>query len=196
VAARLSPVAALPRGAARALRAGGGSRRGVDGRRPVQRRVGGGGGIQAIRKARARLTLSVLSALAYAGVLAYASVRESTLAGLVVGIGMLGAMLLALVLWRGMDELLPWALVLVAMAYLVSLLVHGRGVDGAAPLVAVGLLACAELATWSLDERHPVAAEPAVVWARVRALAALLAAGFAASALVVALSAASAGAGL
>ena len=58
------------------------------------------------------------------------------------------------------------------------------------------LLACAELAVWSLDERYPVAAERRIVAARLWALAALVAAGLAASALVVALSAAPTGAGL
>jgi hypothetical protein len=129
-------------------------------------------------------------------VLVYAAAREPATAGLVLGVGAFGVVLLVLVLWRGMDEFLPWALIVLGIVYTVSLMVHGRGVDSAAPLVAVGLLACTELASWSLDERYPVAAEPAVLRAHVWALAALLAAGLAASALVVALSAAPAGAGL
>ncbi len=128
--------------------------------------------------------------------LTYAVVRESTLAALVIGLGAFGAVLLVLVLWRAMDEFLPWALILLGIAYTISLLVHGHGVDSASPLVGFGLLACAELAVWSLEERYPVAAERAVLWARVWALAGLAAAGLAASALVVALSAAPAGAGL
>jgi hypothetical protein len=129
-------------------------------------------------------------------VLAYAAARVPTLAGIVLGIGAFGAALLVLVLWRGMDEFLPWSLISLGIAYTVSLLVHGGGVDGAAPLVAAGLLACAELAVWSLDERYPVAAERRVVTARLWALAALVGAGLAAAALVVALSAAPAGAGV
>jgi len=138
----------------------------------------------------------VLSALAYVGVLAYAAARVPTRAGIVLVVGAFGAALLVLVLWRGMDELLAWSLILLGIAYTVSLLVHGRGVDGAAPLVAAGLLACAELAVWSLDERYPVAAERRVVVARLWALAGLVGAGLTASALVVALAAAPAGAGL
>lgn len=128
--------------------------------------------------------------------LAYAAVREPSVAVLALGVGLFGVVLLVLVLWRGMDEFLPWSLIVLGIVYTMSLLVHGRGVDGAAPLVAVALLACAELAVWSLDERYPVAAEPAVLRARVWALAGLVAAGLAAAALVVALSAAPTGAGL
>jgi len=129
-------------------------------------------------------------------VLAYAALRVPTLAAPVLGAGALGAVFLGLVLWRGVDELLPWALLALGTGYTVSLLVHGHGVDGAAPLVAVGVLACAELAVWSLDERYPVPAERAVVAARVWALAGLAGAGLAASGLIVALSASQAGAGL
>jgi hypothetical protein len=129
-------------------------------------------------------------------VLAYAAARVPTRAGIVLVVGAVGAALLVLVLWRGIDELLAWSLILLGIGYTVSLLLHGRGVDGAAPPVAAGLLACAELAVWSLDERYPVAAERRVVAARLWALAALVGGGLAASALVVALSAAPAGAGL
>lgn len=138
----------------------------------------------------------MLSTLAYLGVLAYAAIREPKTAGFVLGVGLFGVVLLALVLWRGMDEFLPWSLIVLGIVYTVSLVVHGRGVDSAAPLVAVALLACAELAVWSLDERYPVAAEPRVLRARVWALGGLVAAGLAVSALIVALSAAPAGAGL
>ena len=128
--------------------------------------------------------------------LAYATARVPTKAGIVLVVGGIGAALLGLVLWRGLDELLAWSLTLLGIAYTVSLLLHGRGVDGAAPLVAAGLLVCAELAAWSLEERYPVAAETRVVVARLWALAGLVGAGLAASALVVALAAAPAGAGL
>lgn len=120
--------------------------------------------------------------------LAYAASREPRLAPLVSGIGAVGAVLLAFVLVRRTDELLPWALILLGSAYTVSLLVHGSSVDGGAPLVAAGLLVCAELAAWSLDERHSIAAERAVVVARAAALGALVAVSTAASGLIVALS--------
>jgi hypothetical protein len=121
-------------------------------------------------------------------VLAYAAVREPGLAGLLIGIGAIGAVLLVFVLVRRMDELLPWALILLGVAYTLSLVVHGSGVDDGAPLVAAGFIVCAELAAWSLDEQHAIAAERPVVVARATALAALVAAGTAAAGLVVALS--------
>ncbi|HEX7524894.1 MAG TPA: hypothetical protein VF327_01235 [Gaiellaceae bacterium] len=120
--------------------------------------------------------------------LAYAASKEPDFASLITGIGAVGAVLLALVLARRMDDLLPWALILLGIAYTVSLLVHGSGVDGGAPLVAAGLLICAELAVWSLDEEHAIAAERAVVVARGTALGALVAVSTAAAALVVAAS--------
>ena len=120
--------------------------------------------------------------------LAYAAVREPKLAALIYGVGALGGVLLALVLVRRMDELLPWALIPLGIAYTLSLVLHGSSVDGGAPLVAAGLLVCAELAVWSLDERDAIAAERAVVLARASALAALVLAGLAVSGLVIALS--------
>ena len=120
--------------------------------------------------------------------LAYAALREPKLAALICAVGVPGAVLLALVLVRRMDELLPWALIPLGSAYTVSLVLHGSNVDGGAPLVAAGLLVCAELAAWSLDERDAVAAERAVVLGRATALTALVLAGLAVSGLVVALS--------
>jgi hypothetical protein len=121
-------------------------------------------------------------------VLAYSASKEPDVASLISGIGAFGAVLLAFVLVRRMDELLPWALILLGIAYTVALVVHGSGVDGGAPLVAAGLLLCSELAVWSLDEQHPIAAERAVVVGRATALGVLVAVSTAAAALVVAAS--------
>jgi hypothetical protein len=121
-------------------------------------------------------------------VLAYAAAREPAFALLISLIGAIGAVLLAFVLARNMPELLPFALGPLFTAYTVSLVTHGSGVDGGAPLVAAGLLVCAELAAWSLDERHAIAAERSVTVARVTALAGLVAVSLGAAALVVALS--------
>ena len=120
--------------------------------------------------------------------LAYAALREPKLAALICAVGAPGAVLLALLLVRRMNELLPWALIPLGSAYTVSLVLHGSSVDGGAPLVAAGLLVCAELAAWSLDERDAIAAERAVVLGRATALAGLVLAGLAVSGLVVALS--------
>jgi len=65
-------------------------------------------------------------------VLAYAVVREPTIGALTGGIGAIGAVLLAIALVRRMDGPLPWAVVLPGIAYAVSLVLHGSGVDGGA----------------------------------------------------------------
>jgi hypothetical protein len=129
-------------------------------------------------------------------VLAYAVWRAGDLRGLAAAIGVLGAVFLASVLVRGVQELLSWSLVVLAGAYAVSIGVHGGSVDEAVPLVAVALLLCGELAAWSLDERVPIAAEPGVLARRATAIGALAGAGLVASAAVVAIAAAPAGNGL
>ena len=134
--------------------------------------------------------------LVYAGVLAYAAVRVPAYAGVVVGIGLVGALPLAAVLVRSSEEFLPSALVCLGVAYSVSLFAHGSAVDARAPLVAGGMLLCSELAAWSLDARHGIAAERAVVLRRALALAALTLAGLGAAAAVVAFAASSYGGGL
>jgi hypothetical protein len=142
------------------------------------------------------VTLAVSSAIAFAGVVAYASSREPTLAPVVSVIGALGAVLLLFVLVRGHDDLLGWALGLGAGAYVLSLLVHGASVDEAAPLVAVVLLVCGELAAWSLDERGHIACERGLQATRAIALAGLALCALGAATLVVALAAVSVGRGL
>jgi len=134
--------------------------------------------------------------LVYAGVLAYAAARVPSFAALVAAIGVFGALLLVFVLVRRADDLLPWALAVLGVAYTVSLFLHGSAVDEAAPLVAAGLLLCGELAAWSLDERHAIAAERAVVLRRGLGLAALALASLGAAAAVIAFAASSAGGGL
>ena len=142
------------------------------------------------------MTLALLSALSYAGVVAYAASREPTLAPVIATIGIFGAFLLAFVLVRGHDDLLGWALALGGIAYAVALVVHGTHVDEAAPLIGAGLLVCGELATWSLDERWSIAGARRLAAARAGAIAVLTLAGLAAAALVVSLAAAPAGNGL
>jgi hypothetical protein len=134
--------------------------------------------------------------LAFAAVLAQAVAHATSVRVIVAGIGAIGLGFLALVLLRGIDELLPWAVVCLVVAYTVSLFVHGASIDERAPLVATGLLLGTELASWSLEERHAIAAEPPVLRARIVALAALVVGGLATSALVVAVAAAPTARGL
>jgi hypothetical protein len=111
-------------------------------------------------------------------------------------IGAAGGVLLGRALVRGHAEAAPWAALCGGAAYAVAVLFHGSRVDGGAPLVAAGLLLCAELAAWSVAERHRMSLERAVVLGRVSALAALGLGGLVAAALVVGLAAAPTGAGL
>jgi hypothetical protein len=139
----------------------------------------------------------VLSAAAYGGVLAYTVTRSSAAAPAVAGIGALGALVLVLLLVRASAEAVPWPLGLLGVAYAIALVVRGgSGVDEGAPLVAVGLLLCGELAAWSVGERLSIPAERGVVAARAAALGGLAAASLAVAALVIALAAAPAGEGL
>jgi hypothetical protein len=140
--------------------------------------------------------LGASSALVYAGVLAYVVARSGTATPGTGALGALGALCLAWALARAEASFVPWPLAALGTAYTIALVVHGSGVDDAAPLVAVGLLLCGELAAWSLDERFAIRAERAVVTARVAALSALAFGSLVVAALVVALAAAPAGSGL
>jgi hypothetical protein len=132
----------------------------------------------------------------YASAVAYACTRDTRLVGLTAGIGAIGGVLLLFALLRRASDVLPWAIVLVAVAYAVPLFVRSRGIDEAAPLLGAGLLLCGELAAWSFDERWRIRAERAVVVARGTAVALLVLAGLGVSGLVVALAAAPVGRGL
>jgi hypothetical protein len=142
------------------------------------------------------VTLAFAAALAYAGVFAYSVTREPTFAPLIAPIAAFGALLLVFVLIRRTDDLLGWAILLNGLAYGGATIAHGTHVDEAAPLVGVALLLCAELSTWSLDERWSIGAERGVHAARLSGVAALGVGGLAVSALVVALATASIGGGL
>jgi hypothetical protein len=111
-------------------------------------------------------------------------------------LGSAGAVLLLLALVRAKAGLVASPVVLLGAAYAIALLVHGSGVDDGAPLVALGLFLCAELAAWSIDERLRIPAERQVALARAFALGGLAIASLAVAALAVALAAAPAGAGL
>jgi hypothetical protein len=129
-------------------------------------------------------------------VLAYAATRRLEVGPVVAIVGGVGLLLLLFVLWRRAEEALTWVVLLLGAAYALTVVVHHRGVDDAAPLVAAGALLCTELASWSCSERRASHRERAVVVGRAVALAALVVAGLAVSALVVALAAAPVGGGL
>jgi hypothetical protein len=137
-----------------------------------------------------------LSAIVYAGVLAYVCTRDARLVPVTTAVGGIGCVLLLFALLRHVDDAVPWAIVLLGGAYAIPLFVRGNGIDEGAPLVGAGLLLCSELAVWSFDERWRIKAERAVVIARGTAVALLVLAGLGASALVLALAAAPIGGGL
>jgi hypothetical protein len=129
-------------------------------------------------------------------VLADALARAGSTAGFLAPGAALGAVLLVVALvyaGRGLTAAL-WLGGATYVAFLVSAQHHR--VDATAPLVAVLLLLCGELAAWSLDERWRIRAEPQLAWQRGAAVAALAVAGLVASALVVSLSAVPASHGL
>ena len=140
--------------------------------------------------------MALLSAAVYAGIVAYVVTRDVKLAPLTTTIGAIGGVLLLYALVRRVDDMLPWPILLIGVAYAISLFVRGGAIDERAPLVASGLLLSAELAAWSFDERWQVRADAALAWRRGAAVGALALAGLAASALVVAVSAVPANHGL
>jgi hypothetical protein len=146
----------------------------------------GGERIQASRTAR--VVTGTAAVAAYCGVLADVLARAGSTAPLLVPSAALGLLaLLYALLYSGRG--LGVALWLGAGTY-VAFVVHvEHEVDATAPLVAVLLLLCGELAAWSLDERWQIRAQPQLALRRGVALAALALAGLAAAALVVALSA-------
>jgi hypothetical protein len=87
---------------------------------------------------------------------------------------------LGVVLWLG------------AGTYVAVVVHNGHRIDAAAPLVAVLLLLCGELAAWSLDERWRIRADPTLPWRRGAAVGGLALVGLAAATLAVALSTVSA----
>jgi hypothetical protein len=100
----------------------------------------------------------------------------------------LGAVLLvAALFFRGGG--LGAALFLAGATYVAAVAAAGGGADASAPLVAVLLLLCGELAAWSIDERFEIRVEPEVAWRRGITVTALGLAGLAVATLVVALSA-------
>jgi hypothetical protein len=137
-----------------------------------------------------------MSASVYAGELAYVWTRDPDLAPITATIAACGGLLLLYALLYRADDVMPWPVVLLGIAYAIPLFVRGSGIDEGAPLVGVGLLVCSELAVWSFDERWSIAAERAVVVARGTAVALLSLAGLGASGLVLALAAAPIGGGL
>jgi hypothetical protein len=142
------------------------------------------------------VTPAVLAAVAYGGVLAWSCSLAPKVLAVSLFLGMVGAVLLAFVLVRGMEELLGSAVLLVSACYVLGLFAGRHSLDEASPLVAAGLLACTELATWSLEDRPRVSADRGLTAKRAGAVALLVFCGLVAAALVLVVAAAPVGGGL
>jgi hypothetical protein len=142
------------------------------------------------------VTAGASALVVYLGVLAYAASRDVALAPVISIIGGIGALLLLFVILRRAEDVLVWSLLMLGVAYSLSLVTHRHGVDEVSPLVAGGALLAAELATWSCAERREIRGERGVLVARGVAIALLVMAGAGVSALVLALAAAPVGGGL
>jgi hypothetical protein len=92
-----------------------------------------------------------------------------------VGVRMAAIAIVALVaaLVLGWVRLLPVSLALLGGVYALYLSVDGAQLDAAAPVVAAGLLVCAELGYWSLEEREEIVAETGEGLRRLGVVAAL-----------------------
>jgi hypothetical protein len=137
----------------------------------------------------------VLALVAYGGVLADALTRDDSVAAALAPGAAAGVLLLLFALVRG-GAFLGLALWLGGATYVAGIVAAGRAVEATAPVVAVLLLLCGELAAWSLDERLPIRADDLLAWRRGAAVGAIAFAGLVASALVLALSAVPGGHGL
>jgi hypothetical protein len=133
--------------------------------------------------------------VAYGGVVADPLLRAGSIAQFLVPGAAVGALLLAIALLVD-DRALGPALWLAGGTYIAFLAATHQGVDAGAPLVAVGLLLCGELAAWSFDERWRFREDPRLVWRRAGAIGALALAGLALATMSVALTAVPASHGL
>jgi hypothetical protein len=115
---------------------------------------------------------------------------------LLAALGIMAGVMLAAVLVRGWDELLPWTLLLLGAEYAAPLVVRGGAVDGVAALVGAALLLLGELASWSLDLRTRVREEAPSFRLRGLTVAAVTAGGLVAGALALAATDLDTGSGL
>ena len=127
--------------------------------------------------------------------LALALTRDGSVAAALAPVAAVGTLLLVVAFVRG-GGFLGLALWLAGATYVAGIVAAGHATEATAPVVAVLLLLCGELAAWSLDERLRIRVDDLLAWRRGAAVGALALAGLVVSALVLALSAVPAGHGL
>jgi hypothetical protein len=93
-----------------------------------------------------------------------------------VRVGALAALVLLAAIVNGWSLLVPIGVAAAGGLYAAELAIDDAAIDMAAPAIATGLLFAAELAYWSLDERHGVRGDPGDGLRRAR-FAALLGVG-------------------
>jgi hypothetical protein len=149
----------------------------------ARRRPGGGEGIQALRRSRARVTRAVLAGAALVGPVVYVAVAADRAAALVAAIGGLGVAFVTVGAAFGIAELLPLGIAAVGVDYGVFLALGDDTVQLGVPLIAAALIASGELA-YSALEPPLVPASPAIRLGRALRSIGLVVGSAAAAALV------------
>jgi len=103
-----------------------------------------------------------------------ARAEDDVLVEIGVRVAVLALLALVASLALGWPVLLPVSLFLLGGLYAAQLAVDDATLDGAAALVAAGLLATAELGYWALEEREPATADPGETLRRVGFVALLV----------------------
>jgi hypothetical protein len=142
--------------------------RGSSPRRPAP----GGDTVQALRQARARLTLGAAASAGAVGLAVYAAVTADRLGGALAAVGGTGAFVLVAALVLRQSALVAPALVLIGGEYAGLFLVRSGNVDVRAPLEGAAFFLVAELAFAALELRagRP---EPGLLAHRAAAVAGL-----------------------
>jgi hypothetical protein len=113
---------------------------------------------------------------------------------LVLALGVLGVASLGAALWRERVGVVPWSLLLLGAAASVAFANDAN--PGRAPLYAAALVAVAELAYWSLEERGSRPATPGLAVRRTGRVAGMVAGTLVVGALLVSVAAIEPGGGL
>jgi hypothetical protein len=154
-------------------------------RNPSRRIAPGGDTVQALRQARARLTLGGAAVAGAALLAVYAALTASRLDWLLGGVGGVGVLLLAAALTRRLPGLIAPAVVLLGGEYAGLFLVRKGTVDIRAPLYGPAFFLVAELAFAALELRAGTP-DPGLIARRAVLLAALALAGVVLGAVVLA----------
>lgn len=141
------------------------------------------------------MTTGLLAVAALGGVTAYTATGGGSLASVGGVLGAVGALLLLGGIAARVTVLVPWAVAVAGIGYVVGR-EHHRVVDGWAALVGAGLLLAAELAAWSIEHDARIDEERPVFVRRVLSVTGLVGAAALVSFVLVGAAAVSTSAGL